>query len=133
MASPLRPPDGSRRGTSASGAAHGALDGPPGMAARIIEFGDELRSENVAIGTSELLDAFAAVQEIHWTSQSDFREAMATTLAKSQDDRAVFDQVFDRFFFRAAELAAIREGVGEEGGMDLDGANAEMDLDELRR
>jgi uncharacterized protein with von Willebrand factor type A (vWA) domain len=103
------------------------------MAARLLEFGDELRDENVAIGTSELLDAFDALQEIHWTDPADFKEALAATLAKSVDDRHVFDLVFDRFFFRAAELAAVREGVQEGGGMDMDGANAEMDLETLRR
>lgn len=103
------------------------------MAARLLEFGDELRSEGVAVGTSELLDAFAVLQEVPWTDPSDFREALATTLAKSQDDRRIFELLFDRFFFRAAEMAAVREGISEDGGMDLDGANAEMDLDELRR
>ena len=133
MASPLRPGSGPPR---PAGGGRAALDGPPGMAARILEFGDELRAEGVAIGTSELLDAFEALQEVHWTEPADFREALAATLAKSLDDRHVFDLVFDRFFFRAAEMAAVREGVREEGGMDmddLDGPNAEMDLETLRR
>src|SRR4051812_4475299 len=60
----------------------------------------------------------------------DFREGLAATLAKSQEDRRVFDLVFDRFFFRAAELAAVREGVGEGGGIDA--AGAELDLETLR-
>ena len=37
--------------------------------------------------------------------ESDFREALAATLAKSQEDRRVFELVFDRFFFRAVEIA----------------------------
>ena len=45
-----------------------------------------------------------------WTDPVDFREALAATLAKSQDDRRIFELVFDRFFFRAAELAAIARG-----------------------
>ncbi|HEX5927465.1 MAG TPA: CoxE, partial [Baekduia sp.] len=104
----------------------------PGMAGRLLEFGEELRGEGVAIGTSELLDAFAALQHVPWTEQVDFREALAATLAKSQDDRRVFELVFDRFFFRAAELAAIEEGVREEGGISPDDAGA-MDMEELRR
>src|SRR5467141_563636 len=80
-----------------------ALEGLP---ARILELGEELRREGVAIGTSEMLDAFAVLREISWTSQEDFREALAATLAKSQEDRRVFELVFDRFFFRATEVAA---------------------------
>src|SRR5262249_32792625 len=55
----------------------------------------------------------------------------AATLAKSQEDRRIFDLVFDRFFFRAAELAAVREGVTEGGGIDA--AGAELNLETLRQ
>lgn len=110
----------------------------PGLAARLIEFGDELRVEGVNCGTSQLLDAFAVLAEIPWTEPEDFREALAATLAKSQEDRRIFELVFERFFFRAAESAAIREGVREHTGEPGDregaeGAEAEIDLDELRR
>src|SRR5215470_14913929 len=100
---------------------------PEGLPARILELGEELRREGVAVGTSEMLDAFAVLSEINWTSQQDFREALAATLAKSQEDRRVFELVFERFFFRAVELAAAREGVREDGGIDPDQVNAEID------
>ncbi len=99
---------------------------PEGFAARVLELGEELRREGVAVGTSELLDAFAVLGEIDWTAQDDFREALAATLAKSQEDRRVFELVFERFMFRAVELAAVREDVREHtdeiagGGLDLD-------------
>src|SRR6476660_8270852 len=102
-----------------------------GLPARILELGEELRREGVAVGTSEMLDAFAVLREISWTSQEDFREALAATLAKSQEDRRVFELVFERFFFRAVEIAAAREGVREEGGLSLDELSAE-ELEELR-
>src|SRR3954470_10662192 len=97
---------------------------------RLLEFGEELRSEGVAVGTSELLDAFAVLKEVSWTEPSDFREALAATLAKSQEDRRVYELVFERFFFRATEMAAIREDVREGGGVDLEGG--ELDLEALR-
>jgi uncharacterized protein with von Willebrand factor type A (vWA) domain len=97
---------------------------------RLLEFGEELRSEGVAIGTSELLDAFAVLKEVSWTQPTDFREALAATLAKSQEDRRVYELVFDRFFFRATEMAAIREDVREGGGVDA--GDGELDLDVLR-
>src|SRR5919204_5206938 len=97
--------------------------GPPGFAPRILELADELRREGLAVGTSELLDAFHALAELSWTSEEDFREALAATLAKSQEDRRVFELVFDRFFFRAVEREAVERGLREErfaGGESLD-------------
>jgi len=110
---------------------------PAGLAARLVEFGEELRAEGVKSGTAELLDAFAVLAEISWTEPEAFREALAATLAKSQEERRIFELVFERFLFRAAESAALREGVREhqpaEDG-DRDGAESgELDLDELRR
>ncbi|HWX51911.1 MAG TPA: CoxE, partial [Solirubrobacteraceae bacterium] len=105
-----------------------ALEGLP---AQILQLGEELRREGVAIGTSEMLDAFEVLAEISWTSQEDFREALAATLAKSQEDRRVFELVFDRFFFRATEIAAAREGVREEERSSI-GELSEDELEELR-
>ena len=42
-------------------------------------------------------------------SREDFRETLAATLAKSQEDRRVFELLFDRYFFRAAEAEALRQ------------------------
>ncbi len=109
-----------------------------GIAAHLLELGEELRKEGVAVGTSELLDAFAVLREIEWTAQADFREALAATLAKSQEDRRTFELVFDRFFFRAVELAAVREGVreGQPPGSDINGLctgkHQGRDLDQVR-
>ena len=66
--------------------APGTFDG------QLLAFADDLRSEGIAIGTSEMLDAFAALTHIAWTSQDDFRETLAATLAKSPEDRRVFEQ-----------------------------------------
>src|SRR3978361_198794 len=109
----------------------GRLPAPEGLPARILEFGEELRGEGVAVGTSELLDAFEVLREISWTTQEDFREALAGTLGKSQDDRRVFELVFDRFFFRAVELAATREGI-REGDESMLAELTEDELDALR-
>ena len=102
--------------------------GPPGFDARILDFADELRGEGMAVGTSELLDAFRALATVEWTTRARFREALATTLAKSQDDRHLFDAVFDRFFFRAVEREAVERGITEER---FDGAER-MELESLR-
>lgn len=106
--------------------------GPPGLAAKLLGFCEELRSEGVAVGTSEMLDAFAALSEVDWTSRADFREALAATIAKSQDDRRVFELIFERYFFRTAEAEAVQRGVTEhaEGGPPA-GDGERFDMDEL--
>jgi uncharacterized protein with von Willebrand factor type A (vWA) domain len=105
--------------------------GPPGLAARLLEFGEELRSEGLALGTSELLDAFEALGEVGWSDPEPFREALAATIAKSPEDRRLFELVFERFFFRAAEAAAVRQDVREDGGVNADQAG-DLNLDVLR-
>ncbi len=101
---------------------HVTLD--DGLAPKIASFCDDLRAEGVAVGTSELLDAFAALETVSWTEPADFKEALAATVAKSPDDRRIFDLIFDRYFFRAAEAEAIdrelREDERYSGGERLD-------------
>ena len=75
---------------------------PPGLSARILELGEELRGEGVAVGTSELLDAFAVLREVPWSEPVDFKESLAATLAKSQEDRRIFDLVAERVGTRLA-------------------------------
>jgi uncharacterized protein len=97
---------------------------PPGLGPRIAAFCEDLRAEGVPVGTSELLDAFAALESVPWTDPDDFREALAATIAKSPDDRRIFELVFARYFFRAAEAEAVdrelREDDRYEGGERLD-------------
>jgi len=122
------PPPPERTPRPPAGAADPAP--PARVDAQLLRFSDELRREGLAIGTSELLDAFAALREIPWTQRGPVKEALAATLAKSPDDRRVFDLVFDRFFFRAAEAQAahhaVVEGAGIEGG-------ERIDLEQLRQ
>ncbi len=106
------------------------------IADQLVAFCDELRAEGMAVGTAEILDSFAAVEQVPWTDRSQFREALAATLAKSQEDRRLFELVFDRWFFRAAELEAIdRERAGDvEGGGEATGDPGDgdrIDVDEL--
>ena len=114
---------GGRRGNPALYGGVPAPPGPDGMAPRLLEFADELRNEGVAVGTSELLDAFQALDAVSWSSREDFREALAATLAKSQEDRHVLDVLFERFFFRTVEREALEQNLAEErfqGGEQLD-------------
>src|SRR3989442_13181707 len=82
-----------------------------GLPARILELGEELRREGVAVGTSELLDAFAVLGEISWTSQEDLPEALAATPPNSPEDRRVFPLAFDPLFFPPTQVPAARPGL----------------------
>jgi uncharacterized protein len=105
----------------------GALDG------QLLAFAEDLRTEGIAIGTSEILDAFEALTFVDWTTQQDFKEALAATLAKSNDDRRVFELVFDRFFFRATEAQAARKNITESPGPNAGPQNSDINLDTLRQ
>ncbi len=108
----------------------GPIGGDQGMAPRIISFCEELRKEGVAIGTAEILDSFEALETIPWKRRNEFREALAATMAKSQEDRRIFELIFDRYFFRAAEAEALERAVGEAS--DRFEGGERLDLDELR-
>jgi len=110
--------------------------GPGAFDGQILAFAEELREEGLAVGTSELLDAFEALGHVPWSLQTDFREALAATLAKSPDDRRVFELVFERFFFRATEAEAARRELSESEATQAhlaDGAPTEVNLDTLRQ
>ena len=81
------------------------------------------------MGTAEILDAFAALAAVPWADPADFREALAATIAKSQEDRRVFELLFERFFFRAAEAEALEREIREERRYE---GGEQLDLDQLR-
>lgn len=97
--------------------------------AELLAFAEDLRSEGMAVGTSEMLDACAALDHIDWSSPQEFREALSSTLAKSPEDRRLFELAFDRFFFRAPEAEALRLSVTEPRSEIEPDA---IDLDALR-
>src|SRR5437763_3879052 len=105
--------------------------GPGGFSGQLLAFAEDLRHEGVAVGTSEILDAFEALGHVGWTDHSSFKEALGATLAKSAEDRRTFELVFDRFFFRAAEAEAARRRISE--GESSLAADSEINLDTLRQ
>ena len=114
----------------------GADPGRARIADRLIDFCGALRAEGLAVGTSEVLDATLALESVGWQEEDGFREAVAATVAKSRGDREIFDQVFDRFFFREAEAEALLrepEVTEEASGMPEEGPAADLSLDDLAR
>jgi uncharacterized protein with von Willebrand factor type A (vWA) domain len=107
------------------------LRAPGGLAGQLLSFAEELRREGLAVGTSEILDAFRALELVPWEQEAEFRAALAATIAKSPEDRRLFELVFERFFFRATEAEASRRQIGEGAG-EL-AAVHEINLDTLRQ
>lgn len=106
----------------------GPSEDAAGVGPLVVDFARELRDEGMSVGTSELLDTFDALGAVDWTDRSAFKEAMSTTIAKSQDDRALFSAVFDRYFFRATEAEAAREQArGQSGNEHPDGSERQAD------
>jgi uncharacterized protein with von Willebrand factor type A (vWA) domain len=106
---------------------------PSGFAGQLVGFAEELRDEGLAVGTSEILDAVQALEHVSWSDQRDFKEGLAATLAKSPEDRRVFELVFERFFFRATEAEAARRRITEDAtsgeaatGIDVDTLRAQI-------
>jgi uncharacterized protein with von Willebrand factor type A (vWA) domain len=66
---------------------------------------------------------------VPWTDPADFREALAATIAKSQEDRRIFELIFERYFFRAAEAEALDREIREERRYD---GGERLDLEQLR-
>jgi uncharacterized protein with von Willebrand factor type A (vWA) domain len=106
---------------------------PGGINGQLLAFAEDLRDEGVAVGTSEMLDAFGALDHIAWTDQDAFRSALSATIAKSPEDQRVFDLVFDRFFFRATEAEAARQEISEAPGAHGGEAGENIDLETLRQ
>jgi uncharacterized protein with von Willebrand factor type A (vWA) domain len=105
--------------------------GPGGFAGHLLAFAEDLREEGVSVGTSEILDAFEVLEHVPWSNHEDFKEAVAATLAKSPEDRRIFELVFDRFFFRATEAEAARQRITERD--ELTDGQSSLDLDTLRQ
>jgi len=79
--------------------------GPGGFDGQLLGSAEELRQEGMALGTSELLDAFAALEQIPWTDQSEFWGALSATLAKSPDDARVFE--LRTYYANPGKMAAL--------------------------
>jgi uncharacterized protein with von Willebrand factor type A (vWA) domain len=67
------------------------------MRERLLSFIDALRQSGVRVSVAESLDAMNAVAAAG-LARSPMREALAATLVKDEDDRAIFDQTFERLF-----------------------------------
>ena len=101
------------------------------MAPRLLVFGDELRREGVAVGTSELLDAFAALEAVPWTGSRGLPGGAGGHAGQVAGGPPRVRAVFERFFFRAVEREAVERGISE-GTPGRRAGEERNDLDALR-
>jgi uncharacterized protein with von Willebrand factor type A (vWA) domain len=89
---------------------------------RIHRFTDELRARGVPISMVERLDAMRAARIAELDRADGLRTALRTTLIKTGDHLAVFEEVFDLYFDPASARGASRAGAS-------DGSDAKPRLD----
>ncbi|MEQ8231107.1 MAG: VWA domain-containing protein [Gammaproteobacteria bacterium] len=73
------------------------------------DFIKALRAADVRVSTAESIDAAATVEQVGFAERALLKTALAQVLAKSIDDKARFDDCFDRYF-TSAELATVGGG-----------------------
>jgi uncharacterized protein len=59
-----------------------------------------LRAQDIRVSPAETIDAHRAAETVGYADRELFRDALATTLAKSASETARFDALFDTFFSR---------------------------------
>lgn len=67
----------------------------------IVEFIDVLRTAGIRVSNSESIDAINALNHVDLLNKEEVRIALSVCLAKSEEDKKVFFEAFDRFFIRA--------------------------------
>lgn len=68
------------------------------MDRKLTEFVALLRSNGVAVSPAEMTDAAAVAEAVGFSQRNSFKQGLGLALAKSQRDKAVFADCFDRFF-----------------------------------
>lgn len=69
-----------------------------GLPGHLVHFASRLREAGIPVGTSELLDALHAVEEIGLDRRELFKAALAATLVKGRRHREAFDRLFAEHF-----------------------------------
>jgi len=75
-----------------------------------------LRSAGAGVSTTEAMDAARTVDVVGWADRGVLKTALGTVLAKSVEEKAIHDQLFELYFSREAASAAASEGKPGEGG-----------------
>ena len=75
-----------------------------------------LRSAGAGVSTTEAMDAARTVEVVGWDDRGVLKTALGTVLAKSVEEKAIHEQLFELYFSREAAASAAAEGQPGEGG-----------------
>ena len=81
-----------------------------GMQSTMEDFLRALRASDVRVTPAEAIDAHQAIDVVGYADRELFRDALCSTLAKTESEVARFDEVFDNFFKREAPPPPPAEG-----------------------
>ncbi len=109
----------------------------------VIRFAGILRSLGVRLGTSEVIDAFYALDEVDLRDRETFKYSLKCNFLKDKEKEDVFEEAFE-YFFQPPELKSRRqeerrakkeevEAQIEEATEDLQFKDEPLDLDEEQK
>ncbi len=96
-----------------------------------------LRSAGMPVSTAEAIDATRTLALVGYSDRSALKTSLAPVLAKSLEETAIYDRLFELFFAPARAEEAAESSAGEEqgggspdphGGADTEGAAAFLNL-----
>ena len=103
------------------------------MQAALEDFFRALRAADVRVSPAEAIDAHRTVEVVGFSDRELFRDALCATLAKSGEEVARFEAVFDTFFDRRSDGVAPIPPLGVAGGDPMEGLPQDAMESELAR
>ena len=103
-----------------------------GMQSTMEDFLRALRASDVRVTPAEAIDAHQAVDIVGYADRELFRDALCSTLAKTESEVARFDEVFDNFFKRETPPPPPPGGDPELARQALEDGEAGNDLHWIR-
>lgn len=103
------------------------------MQAALEDFFRALRAADVRVSPAEAIDAHRTVEVVGFADRELFRDALCATLAKSGEEVARFESVFDTFFDRRSEAVAPTPPPPSGSGNPMEGLPPEAQESDLAR
>lgn len=100
----------------------------------LTDFVRALRSAGVTVSTAETLDAVQALKLVGYQDRAQLKLALRNVLAKSENEKAVYDRLFELFFSRDLPDSAHENSdpeAREKDGANGESAKSQKDLMEL--
>lgn len=84
----------------------------------LVRFAAALREIGVRLGTSEVLDAASSILAVSIEDRNQVKAALSAALAKSPEEKALFDRAFNAFFVshekKQSDISALTQKIDQE-------------------